>query len=133
MNENTKFIFRSESAKYFIFIQMSCEMWHFDEDGDLYHEKCLYGFLPDLFARWKQMGNNHVLSIVLFSRIFYNDANGTTLQKEDSSNDLFDESPPLNPGKMQTDPSGRPYRDFYRVVVDWYFFPHFLSLNLPGK
>ncbi len=90
-------------------------MWHFDEDGELYFEKCLYGFLPDLFSRWKQMGNNHVVSIVLFSRIFYND---TSAEKQrDSAEDLFEE--PSNPHRLQTDSEGRPYRDFYRVVVDW--------------
>ncbi|KAJ3078959.1 vacuolar membrane-associated protein iml1, partial [Quaeritorhiza haematococci] len=70
---NTKTIFRSESAKYFIFIQMSREMWEFDEDGEMFFEKCVYGFLPELFDRWKQLGTNHVVSIVLFTRIFYNE------------------------------------------------------------
>ena len=35
-----------------IFIQMSSEMWDFDNYGDLYFEKAV-GFLGDLFSRWK--------------------------------------------------------------------------------
>jgi hypothetical protein len=30
---------------------MSSEMWEFDPQGDLYFEKCVDGFLPELFAR----------------------------------------------------------------------------------
>jgi hypothetical protein len=107
-------------------------MWNFDEDGELYFEKCLYGFLPDLFARWKQMGNNHVLSIVLFSRIFYNDGNANKEQNI-LAEDLFEETAPFNPDKLQTNSSGRPYRDFYRVVVDWYLPLLFVYFLLAGK
>ncbi len=43
VTKDTKIIFRSESAKYFLFLQMSQEMWEFDEDGDLYYEKAVHG------------------------------------------------------------------------------------------
>ena len=33
-------------------MQMSSEMWDFDNYGDLYFEKAV-GFLGDLFSRWK--------------------------------------------------------------------------------
>jgi hypothetical protein len=39
VQEDTRCIFRSESAKFFIFIQMSKEMWEFDEDGEMFLEK----------------------------------------------------------------------------------------------
>lgn len=39
ITENTKIVFRSRSAKYFLFVQMSREMWDFADDGDLYFEK----------------------------------------------------------------------------------------------
>lgn len=83
---STKSVFRSESAKVMIFIQMSREMWSFDEDGDLYFEKAVQGtrprfttlmidtflgFLPELFDRWSAAGSTHVVTIVLFSRFFY--------------------------------------------------------------
>jgi DEP domain-containing protein 5 len=59
ISETTKTIFRSESAKYFLFVHMSKEMWEFDEDGELFMEKCVHGFLPDLFKSWKRTGTNH--------------------------------------------------------------------------
>jgi hypothetical protein len=41
ITENTKFIFRSRSAKMILFFQMSKEMWDFADDGDLYFEKAV--------------------------------------------------------------------------------------------
>lgn len=51
-------------------------MWEFDEDGELFYEKCVYGFLPELFDRWKSLGSNHVVSIVLFARVLYSEVTG---------------------------------------------------------
>ena len=98
IQESTKFIFRSETAKFIIFVQMSQEMWEFDElDGELYFEKVVNGFLPQLFSKWKEVPCTHVLSIVLFARVHYN-------EKQD--------------GVSDRDSSGRFYKDFYKVVVD---------------
>src|SRR5438270_96951 len=58
----TRAVFRSETAKFFIFIQMSKEMWEFDEDGEMMLEKCVHGFLPEMFKKWKEVGTNHVVS-----------------------------------------------------------------------
>ena len=67
-------IYRSQSAKFHIFVQMSCEMWNFDFSGDLYFEKSIMGFLQDLFNKWKgkDVNCNHQVVIVLFSRTYYN-------------------------------------------------------------
>jgi len=46
VSASTKAIFRSESAKYNLFIQLAREMWEFDEDGEIYYEKALQGFIP---------------------------------------------------------------------------------------
>jgi len=73
VTENTKLVFRSESAKFFIYFQMSREMWEFDEDGDLFYEKALEGFLPELFSNWSLIGVNHLVSIVLFTRVNFED------------------------------------------------------------
>ena len=54
-----------------IFVQMSSEMWEFDLYGDLYFEKAITGFLADLFAKWKELGCNHEVMLVLFSRTHY--------------------------------------------------------------
>ena len=50
--------------------QMSSEMWHFDPYGDLYYDKAL-NFLREMFDRWKESGSSHEVTIVLFSRCFY--------------------------------------------------------------
>lgn len=52
VSPNTKVIFRSESAKYFIFLQLSREMLELDENGELYFDKAIFGFLPELFHRY---------------------------------------------------------------------------------
>ncbi len=41
ITEKSKFIFRSRSAKFFLYLQMSKEMWEFAEDGELYFEKAV--------------------------------------------------------------------------------------------
>jgi len=37
----------------------------------LFFEKAVDLFLPELFSRWEKKGTNHIVSIVLFSRIIY--------------------------------------------------------------
>ncbi|RHZ88514.1 hypothetical protein Glove_22g115 [Diversispora epigaea] len=107
VTENTKAIFRSESAKLFIFVQMSREMWEFDEDGELYYEKAV-GFFSELFHNWKEMGTNHVVSIVLFSRIFY-----------EYDEDLKDDVDLWHDSTLMNDYEKRLCKDFYKVIVDW--------------
>lgn len=88
----------------YIFIQMSCEMWDFDIYGDLYFEKAVNGFLADLFTKWKEKNCSHEVTVVLFSRTFY-DAKS------------IDEFPEVNRASIQQDHKGRFYEDFYKVVV----------------
>ena len=35
VTSETRTVFRSESAKYYIFLQLSKEMWQFDDDGSV--------------------------------------------------------------------------------------------------
>nr|CAG8498518.1 4149_t:CDS:10 [Entrophospora candida] len=107
VTDNTKPIFRSESAKLFIFVQMSREMWEFDDDGELFFEKAVDGFFTELFHNWKLLGTNHVISIVLFSRIFYD-------------NDDLENDPNLKDDpSLREDYESRHCKDFYKVIVDW--------------
>ncbi|KAI4095827.1 MAG: hypothetical protein LQ344_001381 [Seirophora lacunosa] len=103
----TKPIFRSESARYVLFIQMSKEMWDFDTDssGQIMFDKVTNGFLPDLFKRWQQINARHLVTIVMFSRL---------------------EFKPQFPGgpisfgaqvAEQAVASGPPLQDYFRVVV----------------
>lgn len=97
-------VFRSSTSMVYLFIQMSSEMWDFDIHGDLYFEKAVNGFLADLFQKWKKNGSNHEVTIVLFSRTFYN---ATSLE----------EFPNHMRECLQHDYRGRFYEDFYRVAV----------------
>ncbi|KAI0273508.1 hypothetical protein BC834DRAFT_854125 [Gloeopeniophorella convolvens] len=101
VTSTTKAIYRSLSAKVTIFIQVCRELWEFSGDGERYNEKIVHSFLPELFARWKQAGTNHTVTIVLISRVFYDRtevdyAEGPLLQDEDS----------------------RWHKDFYKVITD---------------
>ena len=105
-HHSTKPVFRSESARYVLFIQMSKEMWEFDTEGtgEIMFDKVVNGFLPDLFKRWKQMQVRHLVSIVLFTRMEYSDR---------------PTQPATGVGSQQTDGAANDAssKDFYRVVV----------------
>ena len=89
----TKPIFRSESARYVVFIQMSKEMWEFDvEGGEIMFNKVVNGFLPELFKNWISIQARHLVSVVMFSRVEYEPAEDHSSQPQ--------------------------FRDFYRVVVN---------------
>ena len=92
-HSSTKPIFRSESARYVLFVQMSKEMWDFDAEGsgEIMFDKVINGFLPELFKRWHELRVKHLVSIVLFTRMIYD-------KRKDN-------------GFVPT------WEDFYRVVV----------------
>ena len=114
----TKPIFRSESARYAIFIQMSREMWHFDAEssGEVVLNKLINGFLPELFKRWRKINAHHLVNIVLFTRVVY-EQGGARIPTEKEDLGL----------------EGRSYKDFFRVVVsnmastDWAVILHQLK------
>ncbi|KAJ2348309.1 vacuolar membrane-associated protein iml1, partial [Coemansia sp. RSA 2618] len=97
----TQPIFRSESGRFIIFIQMSEEMWAYQEDGHLCFEKTVNSFLAELFRRWSEKQLNHMVTIVMFSRWYYH--------QRDS---LF------FPDLIYDEDHGRYYRDYYKVVAD---------------
>lgn len=99
--------YRSQSAKVYLFIQLSSESWSFDNDGSLFAEKAVGLFLPELFQRWRDGGTNHVVSIVLFSRVFYNSHEIDQLRDHD----------------LLKDGEGRSYRDFYQSILDLELVP----------
>ncbi|KAJ3761129.1 hypothetical protein EV360DRAFT_93195 [Lentinula raphanica] len=97
----TKIIYRSLSAKVTIFIQVCRELWEFAGDGERYNEKVVHSFLPALFAKWKEAGTNHTVTIVLISRVYY-DANEIEYAA----------------GPLRRDERGNWYKDFYKVITD---------------
>ena len=104
---STKPIFRSESARFVLFIQMSREMWDFDADGtgEIMFDKVVNGFLPELFKRWQQLKVKHLVSIVLFTRMVYQDRPALSSIKTN-----------LSQARPQTR-NNKNTKDFYRVVA----------------
>ncbi|KAH3663758.1 hypothetical protein OGAPHI_005160 [Ogataea philodendri] len=96
IGNNTKVVFRSESARLIVFIQISSEMWHFEESGQQMFNKLVNSLLPRIFQRWKDLGTHHLITIVLFSSV-----------------DLNTENTQYRAGEL----SGN-RKDYYRVVVD---------------
>jgi hypothetical protein len=107
----SKPIFRSESARYVLFIQMSKEMWDFDSEGsgEIMFNKVVNGFLPALFKKWASLKAKHLVSIVLFTRMEYD--TGIASELATSAHDSS-----YHTG-VQIDANKKPYKDFYRVVV----------------
>lgn len=105
---STKPIFRSECARYILFIQMSKEMWDFDGSGsgEIMFSKAINGFLPELFKRWQRIKARHLVTIILFTRMEYD--------KEAAAGGTFADGLGRNPGVKFNEEQ---YSDFYRVVV----------------
>lgn len=109
--KDTKPIFRSESARYVLFLQMAKEMWDFDSDdsGEIMFNKVVNGFLPALFKKWADLKVKHLVSVVLFARVEYDTGLTAELGNATFHNDFYT--------GIQTSGDKRPYKDFYRVVV----------------
>lgn len=109
-NATTKPIFRSESARYVLFIQMSKEMWGFDTSGtgEIMFSKVINGFLPELFKRWQENKAHHLVSIILFSRVEY---------RREIAAGFVHPAVDVEDPSMQSAADNTPFKDFYRVVV----------------
>lgn len=94
---HTRLVFRSDSSRMLIFIQMSAEMWQFDSKGDIVFDQLVNSFIPEMLHRWYRHGDHHLVTIVLFTSV---SANGTTTKR-------------LEPGELDPDAT-----DYYRVVID---------------
>lgn len=85
---------------------MATEMWDFDEDGELYYEKALSGFLPEIDRRWKSVPSNHVVSVIVFARVHYDVSELHMLQEYEL------------PLRQEEGGKRRWYIDYYKVLVD---------------
>lgn len=97
IGENTKVVFRSESARLTVLIQLSREMWNFEENGEIMFHKLVNNLFPKIFKRWRKNNTHHVITIVLFTSCDLTNAPWITLSQGE------------RPNKR---------RDFFRVVVD---------------
>lgn len=96
VGKNTKFVFRSQSARLIVFLQISSEMWHFEESGEQMFHKLANSLFPKSFHRWKELGTHHLITIVLFSSL-----------------DLDHNTSRYSAGEL---PQNK--KNYYRVVVD---------------
>lgn len=104
ITEDTIVVFRSPTAMIYLFIQISAEMFDFDlKKSSTVYEKAVDGFLKEMFNLWHRKNASHEVTIVLFSRCFY----------EAKSLDEFPE--PMR-DCLRQGYNGRFYEDFYKVV-----------------
>ena len=94
VSSRTRPIFRSESSQFLLLVQMAAELWEFEEDGELMYHKCVDGYLPQLFDKWRLTGARHLVTIVLFARVY-----------KDKEDITFNENAKL-------------YDDYFKTVVD---------------
>ena len=96
ISKDTKVVFRSDSARLIVFIQISSEMWHFEESGQQMFHKLVNSFFPKVFQKWRDMGTHHLITIILFTSV---DLDGENIKYSEGE----------TPGNKS---------DYYRVVVD---------------
>jgi hypothetical protein len=97
IGSNTKVVFRSESARLVFLIQITQEMYHFQEDGEVMFHKIVNSLFPMIFKRWRDEGTHHLITIVFAANLDYSENSWTELKE----------------GQRPTN-----IKDFYRVVVD---------------
>lgn len=96
VGNDTKVVFRSDSARLIVFIQISSEMWNFEESGQQMFHKLMNSFFPKAFQKWKDLGTHHLITIILFSSV-----------------DMADRGTLYSEGETPLEKV-----DYYRVVVD---------------
>ncbi len=74
ITDKTHFIFRSRSTRIIWLVQLSYEMYTYDEKGVLYFEKFLKKFVEPVLDLWRALGTAHSLTVVFFARtVVYNE------------------------------------------------------------
>ncbi|EFC48915.1 DEP domain-containing protein [Naegleria gruberi] len=115
---HTKITYRSNSAVIYWLFQMSREMWEYDEYGNLIFERVINGFIKTVFDRWREVGVNHSLSIVFFSRHYITEEDKDnfeeTRNEEDHMASLGNRTN-INHSIIGSK-DGKRYVDFYKVV-----------------
>ncbi|TCD67635.1 vacuolar membrane-associated protein iml1 [Steccherinum ochraceum] len=101
ITSRTKLVYRSLSAKATIFIQVCRELWDFAGDGERYNEKIVHSFLPALLSKWRDAGTTHIVTIVLISRVYYDES-----EIEAAA------------GPLRLDDDRMWYKDFFKVITD---------------
>ncbi|SCU78870.1 LADA_0A08218g1_1 [Lachancea dasiensis] len=109
IGEKTKVVFRSESARLVFMIQITDEMWHFEENGEIFFYKVVNSLFPTIFKKWKDIGTHHTITIVFTASL---DLSETPFV------DIPDGERPKNT------------KDYYRVVVDQVNIVHWTEIMM---
>lgn len=97
VGQKTKIIYRSESAKLIFLVQLSREMWHFEENGEIMFHKLVNTLFPKIFKKWRDKSTHHSITIVLFTSVDLTDIPWVCFGNGERPNTR---------------------RDYFRVVVD---------------
>ena len=108
ITERSHFIFRSRSTRIIWLVQISSEMWEYDQNGDIYFEKFLHKFVGPIFDKWKLLAASHSLTVIFFTRTLY-------LNKADKS---VNPDITAKPSLVQRGSDGVWYQDFFKVVIE---------------
>ncbi|XBW37028.1 hypothetical protein QEN19_002608 [Hanseniaspora menglaensis] len=111
INEDSKVILRSESARFFFIIQITEEMWQFEEDGEVMFQKVVNSFFPKILKKWKKIGTNHNISIVFTATV--------DIESDDIRGDVNSSIPGYKSSNN---------KDYYRIVVDEVSITHWKSI-----
>lgn len=107
IGENTRIVFRSESARLVFLIQITDEMWDFEESGEQLFQKMVNSLFPKIFKRWKDIDTHHSITIAFASSV-------------DLSDVPFRE---LKPGEILKNTT-----DYFRIVVDQVHVIHWIEI-----
>lgn len=107
IGENTRVVFRSESARLIFLIQITEEMWNFEETGEQLFQKMVNSLFPKIFKRWKDIGTHHSITIAFAVSM-------------DTSHVPFRE---LKPGTILKNTT-----DYFRIVVDQVLVIHWVQI-----
>ncbi|CDH11359.1 probable Vacuolar membrane-associated protein IML1 [Zygosaccharomyces bailii ISA1307] len=107
IGENTRVVFRSESARLIFLIQITDEMWNFEETGEQLFQKMVNSFFPKIFKKWKDIGTHHSITIAFAVSM-------------DTSQVPFRE---LEPGTILKNTT-----DYFRIVVDQVLVIHWVEI-----
>ena len=107
IGEETRIVFRSESAKLIFLIQITEEMWHFDENGEQFFQRMINSFFPKIFKKWKEIDTHHLITIAF----------AISMDSSTNSHKI------LKPGEKLKNPT-----DNYRIVVDQVSIVHWVQI-----
>lgn len=108
IGESTKISFRSDSARLIFLIQITEEMWNFEENGEQLFQKLVNSFFPKIFQRWEHLDTHHTISIAFCISMDISDSHSYKN---------------LKPGEKLQNTT-----DYYRIVVDQVNIIHWIHI-----